>query len=1391
MTVTVSAMYGPKETVGLGEFFSGNLFQALMPPPVTLSIASGDNQSGGVNETLEPLVVQLDRLGQPIASDKDETLQSSLLIWSIISKPPGASPGFFSSAFSDSYNRQGQASTTYTLGDLEGQYSIKAFCDICNNGLGGEVFFTATAATDLALGKVFPQNAVKASVGESVGPLIVEVKDGLGNPVSGVGIRYEIIGQPTGSVAAHPASISKTTGSDGKASSTLTLGDLPGTYTVRVTCDACSAGSPLTFQAVATGPKGCSGNGVSIASQVHFASGNLFYTQNLLSLTGVGPQVGFTLAFNSLDRATGPLGPHWTHSYDMQITRDSDGFITLKEADGRRVVFSEGSPNVFVPIDHFGRPGIELHKLADGRYRLDRRDGTRYLFNASGLLMEIEDRNDNRLTLTYALGRLAALTDAAGRTTSLTYDGLGRLSSLSDPAGRVSSLGYDAAGFLNRITEASGAVTNFLYDAAGQMIQRTEPDGSQIALSYDAEGRLISATDASGIPITVAYQPESKQAILTDRDGGVTTYLYDPDLDQPIQITAPDGGITSNVYDAQGNLTSTTDPSGSITSHTYDAKGNLTSITDAQGNLTQYSYDPAFNQVTSITDPQGNLTTNLYDANGNLISTTDPSGGVTAYAYDVQGQLTSLSDPQGRTTSFVYDVAGNLIQTTDPAGAVTTMTYDAIGNLISRTDAQGQTTHFQYDANNRLIEVTDPLGNVSTFGYDARGNRTTQTDALGRTTQYVYNHLDKLTQVTDPLGGITTYTYDAKGNLTAITDAKGHTTSYAYDTKDRLMTETDPLGNTIAYSYDARDNLVSKTDAKLQTVTYQYDAQNRLTQKAYPDATTETFTYDANGRMLTAANAQIGYTFSYDGSGRTTSVTDTRGHTVQYSYDTSGSRTRLIYPDGKIVDSTYDAAGRLAALSDWQGGSTAFAYDTLGRRSSMTHFNGTQSAYAYDAAGRLTALTHRNSTGSVLDQYSYAHDPIGNRTSITRPEVNIDYAYDSLDRLTQSSATVLPGGDPAGAPTPEGYFYDAVGNRLEGPGGTDFYSYNAGNRLMSGRGSTYEYDQNGNRTHQSTQEAGAWIQPVYEYDAENRLTRIIDQRVDQFTLIDYQYDPFGRRIGKWIEEYDVATGVLAVTTFSYVYDNEDIIVREKTTVQNNVTTTETTTYLHGPGIDEPLMATSSQGTTIYHADGLGSVVALTDPTEQIVERYTYTSFGEITIENGQVDNPYTFTGREWDDESGLYFYRARYYDPKVGRFLSFDPILRGVEHTERNSCVQVVGTLSIQRPQELHPYVYVLNNPINLTDPSGKAPVYGNYCGSGNNPGQPIDQLDTACQSHDICYGKIGLAGLDAFKNPKDPKKCGAKDTCDDKLCSEAKLFSAKTFKQKIVRLAIMTIFCD
>jgi RHS repeat-associated protein len=189
-------------------------------------------------------------------------------------------------------------------------------------------------------------------------------------------------------------------------------------------------------------------------------------------------------------------------------------------------------------------------------------------------------------------------------------------------------------------------------------------------------------------------------------------------------------------------------------------------------------------------------------------------------------------------------------------------------------------------------------------------------------------------------------------------------------------------------------------------------------------------------------------------------------------------------------------------------------------------------------------------------------------------------------------------------------------------------------------------------------------------------------------------------------------------------------------------------------------------------------------------QYNYSSFGII---ESQLDptfvQPYTFTSREWDTELGLYYYRARYYDPQGGKFTAFDPILRGIRHTESNSCKSSLNALPLQVPQVLNPYVYVRNNPINLTDPSGKAPWYGNYCGPGNNPGAPIDELDRACKAHDDCYGAAGLAARDVIITPPDPGRC-QQAVCDEVLCAAARNFVPITAKQRVARRSVIALFC-
>jgi len=173
----------------------------------------------------------------------------------------------------------------------------------------------------------------------------------------------------------------------------------------------------------------------------------------------------------------------------------------------------------------------------------------------------------------------------------------------------------------------------------------------------------------------------------------------------------------------------------------------------------------------------------------------------------------------------------------------------------------------------------------------------------------------------------------------------------------------------------------------------------------------------------------------------------------------------------------------------------------------------------------------------------------------------------------------------------------------------------------------------------------------------------------------FKYDPFGRRVQKLVA--GLAPQVPVPLTTTYTYDGEDIVLQ----TESDGTATTTTQFVHGPGIDEPLAMVRDGQSYYYHADGLGSVVAISDSAQNVVERYSYDAFGMVTASDPGFDNAYAYTGREWDKELGLYYYRARYYDPMEGRFVSKDPIgLAG---------------------EDVNFYRYVGNDTINFIDPNG------------------------------------------------------------------------------------------
>jgi RHS repeat-associated protein len=221
------------------------------------------------------------------------------------------------------------------------------------------------------------------------------------------------------------------------------------------------------------------------------------------------------------------------------------------------------------------------------------------------------------------------------------------------------------------------------------------------------------------------------------------------------------------------------------------------------------------------------------------------------------------------------------------------------------------------------------------------------------------------------------------------------------------------------------------------------------------------------------------------------------------------------------------------------------------------------------------------------------------------------------------------------------------------------YTTNASNELTANSNASYTYDSNGNTL---TKTVGSNT-ISYTWDYENRLTNVTLPGTGG--TVTFNYDPFGRRIKK----------SSSTTTSVFAYDGDNL------TEETNSSGAVVSRYTQTQNIDEPLAMLRSSATSYYNADGLGSVTSLTNSSGAAAQTYTYDSYGNVTASSGSLMNPFQYTGRESDPETGLYYYRARYYDQSSGRFLAEDPLGFGGGD----------GNL----------YRYALGSPLMYVDPTG------------------------------------------------------------------------------------------
>ena len=596
---------------------------------------------------------------------------------------------------------------------------------------------------------------------------------------------------------------------------------------------------------------------------------------------------------------------------------------------------------------------------------------------------------------------------------------------------------------------------------------------------------------------------------------------------------------------------------------------------------------------------------------------------------------------------------------------------DALRCILVRDPSQ-PARHTEYDALGREVSHTNLDGTATTTHFD-RGRRMI-TDANGVVRTQHVDIYERITAIDEPMGDTIATTHyvhrAATGELEQITDASGGIYSFGYDGLGRKLLEHDIDRGEHYTSYDANGNIVHYRDANHNVVRTTFDALNRPVKRVTQDGRITRYTYDVSanglGRLTAVETPEMRREYSYDARGRTieqTMAVDRHRWSTRYAFDDADRQTAITYPDGEVVRTSYDRRGFVANVAGDDRYVVRTEHTDYGRVSALHYGNDTHLAYTYYDGSAVdplsgSAYSYRLRTlhgggGSVDLSLEYQYDRTGNVLAVIdreSAEATQHLAYDSANRLVSASGVY---GDRV-------YEYDAVGNL------TLFddhaYHYGIGNRLSSDGRWHYSYDANGNVTSRTHKE----VTQTFHYDSENRLTAFRAGTGEAPER--YVYDDGEVRIKKHAGD---------TITYYVSSDYEEVW-------QNNGRIESIKHYRSGA---HKVATRDADGLKYVYPDQLQSSSRMADSHGNEIKVIRYTPFGTTAQEHGPAKARYRFTGKEKDD-SGLYYYGARYYDDSLGRFLAADSVLP-----------------NLYDPQQLNRFAYVRNNPVRLVDPSGHQAV--------------------------------------------------------------------------------------
>jgi RHS repeat-associated protein len=905
----------------------------------------------------------------------------------------------------------------------------------------------------------------------------------------------------------------------------------------------------------------------------------------------------------------------------------------------------------------------------------------------------------------------------------------------------TTSMTYDITGQARTSTDANQNTTTYCY--ADSFVEDTGNTASPV--SYTAPGPTnayltrITSPLLSGSSLLTSfsyYWGTGQRASATDANGN-TSYSHFYDLfNRLTALVQPNQGWALSVYSTPNNTQTLVDTYTGITGSTTPSSGCSSCRHD------QLKLDPLGRTIYSylVNDPDGQTEVDTqYDTNGRILKLSNPYRSTSDLTY---GWETPTYDGLDRTTQ---------VQHTD-----NNISHSYYGTAVASNGGQAsqQCSSAGYGLGYPFLDV-DETGN----------KRQTWTSAFGRVIE-----VDE----PDSSGGMsvaTCYMYDLNDNLNYVRTGGGNgnqSRTYSYDYLSRLTFRTNPESGTTYFYYTTSSGALCsgdatavcrRTDAKNITTTYTYDALNRLLSKSYndsnPTTASVTYSYDqATYNGLTITNGKGRQTGMSDGSGQTAWSYDPVGkvveeertiasvtQTIQYSYNLDSSVATVTYPSNRIVTYSTGNAERTTSVIDSLDNinyATAATYSPPSGPSSVLHgfvsgvFNGITESYTYNNRLQTTGIQATSPTATALNLSlgygSNNNGQIGTQTNNVDTGRTQTYTYDILNRLLTTQASANSGVDCWGQgfgnynvtppPPPYPLADDSLGNLLaisltKCSGYTLSVSVNSANQITNS-GFTYDSSGNGNMTGDGLN--------TYTFDAENRIITASAAS----GLFCYNYDGNGRRV----EKSQAQSGQLCSSTGSQAPTPLVLYLRSvtgdtlaETDSTGNTNNSSYREYIFFQGRRIARSDPSSGNVYYYFADQVGNTraVAIVDPTNSPTDGTVcfsadYTPYGQETDYSATCPQNYNFTGYERDVETGLDYAIARYYNSRLARFMSPDPLGGDIDN-----------------PQSLNKYAYVTNDPCDLVDAAGLAPscmihvklVAGNHTSLNDKDQKVADAMKT------------------------------------------------------------------